>query len=147
MNRFPERGQTYFGMLRLIDDQVKRFVEFLEARQLRDDTIIVFVADHGDFVGEYGMVRKGPELPECLARIPMFWTGPGITASAEPHDAHVSLIDVMSTLCEAIGVPLPDGVQGRSLWPLLTGRWRLSGGRVRQRLRGTGNGRPALRGR
>lgn len=117
----PRARANYFGMLRLIDDQVKRFVEFLEARQLRDDTIVVFVADHGDFVGEYGMVRKGPELPECLTRIPMLWAGPDITANSQPHEAHVSLVDVMSTLCEAIGVPLPNGVQGRSLWPLLTG--------------------------
>ncbi len=119
--QIPRARANYFGMLRLIDDQVKRFVESLEARNLRENTIIVFVSDHGDFVGEYGLVRKGPEMPECLTRIPMIWTGPGITASSDPHDAHVSLVDVMSTLCEATRVPLPDGIQGRSLWPLLTG--------------------------
>ena len=120
--QIPRARSNYFGMLRLIDDQVKRFVEFLEARDLRDNTIIVFVSDHGDFVGEYGLVRKGPEMPECLARIPMIWTGPGIIGSPQPHEAHVSLVDVMPTLCEVIGVHLPNGVQGRSLWPLLTGR-------------------------
>ena len=72
-------------------------------------------------MGEYGLVRKGPEVPEVLMRIPMIWAGPQIAASSNPHPAHVSLVDVMPTLCEAIGVPLPDGTQGRSLWPLLTG--------------------------
>ena len=119
--QIPRARANYFGMLRLIDDQVKRFVDFLEVRHLRDNTIIVFVSDHGDFVGEYGLVRKGPEMPECLTRIPMIWTGPGITAKPQPHEAHVSLVDIMSTLCEAVGVSLPNGVQGRSLWPLLTG--------------------------
>jgi arylsulfatase A-like enzyme len=119
--QLPRARANYFGMLRLIDDQVKRFVESLDARGLWENTILVFVSDHGDFVGEYGLVRKGPELPEVLCRVPMSWTGPGIVANAKPHPAHVSLVDVMPTLCEAIGVPLPRGVQGRSLWPLLTG--------------------------
>ena len=112
---------NYCGMLRLIDDQVRRFVEFLDASGVGDNTIVVFLSDHGDFAGEYGLIRKGPELPEVLTRIPMQWTGPGIVASAEPLPAHVSIVDVMPTLCEAIGVDLPVGVQGRSLWPMLTG--------------------------
>jgi len=118
----PRARANYFGMLRLIDDQVKRFVEFLGAQGLRDNTIIVFTSDHGDFVGEYGLMKKGPELPECLTRIPLQFTGPGIIAQPDPHPAHVSIVDVMPTLCDAIGADLPDGVQGRSLWPMLTGQ-------------------------
>ena len=118
--QIPRARANYYGMLRLIDDQIRRFFDFLDARGLRENTIIVVLSDHGDFVGEYGLVRKGPELPEVLVRIPMFWLGPGIRRSAEPHPALVSLVDVMPTLCEAIGVELPPGVQGRSLWPLLT---------------------------
>jgi arylsulfatase A-like enzyme len=54
-------------------------------------------------------------------RIPMLWSGPGIAPSPDAHPAHVSLVDVLPTLCEAVGAPIPAGVQGRSLWPLLTG--------------------------
>ena len=117
----PRARANYMGMLRLIDDQVRRFVSLLETGGLLENTIIVFVADHGDFAGEYGLVRKGPELPECLTRVPMSWAGPRIQANAAPHPAHVSIVDIMPTLCEALGLPLPVGVQGRSLWPLLTG--------------------------
>ncbi|UCC65001.1 MAG: sulfatase-like hydrolase/transferase, partial [Anaerolineae bacterium] len=121
----PRARANYMGMLRLIDDQIARFVGFLDAQGLRENTILVFVSDHGDFVGEYGLVRKGPEVPEVLMRIPMIWAGPGILSSAKAggaaHPAHVSLVDVVPTLCEAVGVTLPDGVQGRSLWPMLTG--------------------------
>ena len=117
----PRTRANYFGMLRLIDDQVKRFVEFLDAEGIRDNTVLVFVSDHGDFVGEYGLARKGPEMPEVLMRIPLLFAGPGIRACHGPHPAHVSIVDIMPTLCETIGVPLPAGVQGRSLWPLLTG--------------------------
>lgn len=113
---------NYHGMLRLIDDQVRRFTDYLASAGLSENTIIVFVSDHGDFVGEYGLMRKGPEVPNCLMRVPMLWTGPGIAQSPRPHDAHVSLVDIMPTVAEAVGVPIPAGVQGRSLWPLLTGR-------------------------
>lgn len=52
----------------------------------------------------------------------MQWTGPGIKASAIPHNAHVSIIDIFPTICEIIGAEIPMGVQGRSLWPLLQGK-------------------------
>ena len=117
----PRMRANYFGMLRLIDGQVRRFVEFLEAEGLREDTLIVFVSDHGDFVGEYGLMRKGPEMPEALMRIPLLVAGPGVVSGEGASAAHVSIVDLMPTACEAIGAPLPPGVQGRSLWPLLTG--------------------------
>lgn len=113
---------NYHGMLRLIDDQIRRFVEYLQDCGQFENTIVVFISDHGDFAGEYGLVRKGPEMPDCLMRIPMIWTGPSIERRNGPHPAHVSIVDVMPTLCEAVGQDLPSGVQGRSLWPMLTGR-------------------------
>ena len=119
--QLPRARSNYLGMLRLIDDQVRRFVEFLESRGLRENTHLIFLSDHGDFVGEYGLVRKGPELPEVLARIPFSWAGPGIEAQAGPHGAHISIADIMPTICDLIDVPLPAGVQGRSLKPLLLG--------------------------
>ena len=128
----PHQRRNYYGMLRLIDDQVRRFVGMLEEEGVLDDTIILFVSDHGDFVGDYGLMRKGPEIPESLVRIPFLVAGPGIKAceglsacgspaQAGAHSAHVNIVDVFPTVCEAVGVPVPDGVQGRSLWPLLTG--------------------------
>ena len=67
-------------------------------------------------------MRKGPELPELLMRIPLLFFGPGIEARPGPSPAHVSIVDIAPTLCEFWGVPLPYGMQGRSLVPLLTGR-------------------------
>ena len=62
---------NYMGMLRLLDDQVKRFVESLERIGVLDNTIVVILSDHGDFVGEYGLLRKGPEVPEPLVSTSM----------------------------------------------------------------------------
>lgn len=111
---------NYCGMLRLIDDQLRRFVDHLTDRGLADNTILVFLSDHGDYVGDYGLQRKGAGMPECLMRIPLVITGPGIEIADNERD-FVSIVDILPTLCEAVGAPIPFGVQGRSLWPMLTG--------------------------
>jgi len=120
-DQLARQPSNYLGMLRLIDDQVKRFVEYLDEAGLRENTMLVFVSDHGDFCGEYGLMRKGPGLPELLLRIPLLFNGPGIVAGADPRPEHVSIVDIMPTLCELVEAELPDGVQGRSLLPLLCG--------------------------
>lgn len=117
----PRTRANYCGMLRLIDDQIKRIVEYLEESGLKDDTIIVFLSDHGDFAGEYGLIRKGPELPEVLSRIPMIFMGPDIKGQGKLANLHVSITDIMPSICEAIGAEIPRGVQGHSLWPIITG--------------------------
>lgn len=118
----PRLRSVYFGMMRLIDDQIKRLVDFLKEKKIYENTLLIFVADHGDYVGEYGLMKKGAGVPESLCRIPMLWHGPGIKPQAEPHTAHVSNTDLMPTICNLLGVALPEGVQGRSLWPLLSGQ-------------------------
>lgn len=112
---------NYCGMIRLIDDQIRRFVEHLDARDLLDNTILIFTSDHGDYAADYGLQRKGVGLPECLVRVPLFVCGPGIRQNDTPRDDFVSLVDIMPTLCEATGAEIPYGVQGRSLWPMLMG--------------------------
>lgn len=118
----PRIRSNYYGMLRLIDDQIKRLVYYLKKQNLYENTILVFVADHGDLTGEYGLIKKGTGVPDCLARIPMLWHGPGIAKNKLPHPAHVSNVDIAPTVCSIAGHPLPDGMMGRSLWPLLQGQ-------------------------
>ena len=110
------------GMIRLIDDQIKRLIEDLKEKGLFEKTIIVVLSDHGDYCGEYGLIRKGAGLSESLTRIPMVWAGYQIKKQTKAIDAHVSLADLFPTFCTAIGDSIPVGVQGRSLWPMLTGK-------------------------
>ncbi|MGD7788804.1 sulfatase-like hydrolase/transferase [Propionibacteriaceae bacterium Y1700] len=110
---------SYCGMLRLIDDQLQRLVSQVQ-QTLGEDTLIIFVADHGDYVGEYGLQRKGAGMPDVLMRIPYWIAGPGVEPAVD-RGAKVSLVDLMPTIAEALAQPIPLGVQGRSLWPLLTG--------------------------
>lgn len=113
---------NYLGMVRLIDDQLARLMDHLEKHDLMRNTIVVFLADHGDYMMRYGLARKGVGLPECLVKIPMVWSGAGVVPTHVGQEAFTSMADVMPTLCEAMGVEIPIGVQGRSLWPLLQGK-------------------------
>ena len=105
----------------MIDDQMKRLVEEIKSYGLDDNTLFIILSDHGDYCGEYGLIRKGSGVAESLTRIPMIWAGYGIKPQNKPMDAHVSIVDIFPTLCSVIGAEIPVGVQGRSLWPMLKG--------------------------
>jgi len=119
--RINRARSNYHGMLRLIDDQFKRFIEGLEERGLRENTVIVFLSDHGDFAGEYGLIRKGVSLPEVLCHITMAWQGPGMLKGVTDTEHCVNLVDILPTVCELTGESIPFGCQGRSLVDLLKG--------------------------
>jgi len=61
-------------------------------------------------------------MPEDLIHVPMVWAGAAVSQQAANQTAFVSTADVMPTLCKVLGVEIPRGAQGRSLWPLLQGR-------------------------
>ncbi|MBT3274747.1 MAG: sulfatase-like hydrolase/transferase, partial [Spirochaetales bacterium] len=115
----PRMRSNYYGMLRLIDDQVHRFTDILKSAGRYSNTIFFYVSDHGDFVGDYDLMRKGPEMPESLMRIPFGVWGSQIASHQGPHPAHVNLVDIMPSVCGLLGGRIPEGVQGRDLSPLL----------------------------
>ncbi|ANY09548.1 sulfatase-like hydrolase/transferase [Pseudonocardia sp. HH130630-07] len=116
----PSRSH-YAGMLRLIDDEVRRLHDGLAARHTRHERLVVLTSDHGDFAGDYGLVRKGAEIPDVLARVPLVVHGDGVAPGTGSRRDHVSLADLMPTFCEVMGRDLPPGTQGRSLRPMLAG--------------------------
>jgi arylsulfatase A-like enzyme len=120
-NNWRRYLSNYFGAIRMVDDQIARFLSVLDEMGLRQQTLIVFVADHGDFMMQYGVGRKGVGLSEALTHIPMIWSGGGLPASETNRRDLVSMADLMPTLCDAMQQPIPDGVQGRSLWKTLHG--------------------------
>lgn len=118
----PRMRANYYGMERLLDDQIRRFFNFLKGKNLLENTIIFIIADHGDYAGEYGLMRKGAGLPEVLSRIPFQVYGYGVSPQKNPSPAFVSIVDIFPTICEVVNTDIPAGVQGRSLWPLLSGK-------------------------
>lgn len=112
----------YLAMCQLIDDQLGRLLDFLEAHHLWDDTLIVFSSDHGDMLGELGISQKWNGLYEGMMRVPLVMSLPG-AGLARGHRVRrpVSQIDLAATLCELAGVSAPAGQQGVSLVPELSG--------------------------
>lgn len=119
--RILRARSNYLGMLRLIDDQFRRLILGLEERNLTDQTIVLYLSDHGDFAGEYGLIRKGVELPDVLCRVPFIWRGPGIKPQGKHSSHYVSNVDILPTLCDFLGISVPFGCQGKSILPLLSG--------------------------
>lgn len=112
---------NYLGALRMIDDQIARLTRYLSDRGLAKKTLIVFTSDHGDYMMDYGLARKGVGLYEDLTHTPQVWWGYKVHPSKTVEQAFTSMADLMPTMCEAMGASIPQGVQGRSLWPLLQG--------------------------
>ncbi|MGM9680117.1 MAG: sulfatase [Eubacteriales bacterium] len=119
--RIDRMRSNYHGMLRLIDDQVGRLLDGLADRGLDGNTIVIYVSDHGDFAGQYGMMRKGGDLCDALTHIPMIWRVPGLKPRGRVSDGFANLTDIFPTLCDLLDLPIPFGVQGKSLRPLLEG--------------------------
>ncbi|GAA1718001.1 arylsulfatase [Isoptericola hypogeus] len=118
----------YYGHMSHIDLQINRIRTVLADFGLDDDTIVCFTSDHGEMLGEHHMFRKGFGF-EGSARVPLlFGSLPEGFASSNVVDEPVELRDVMPTLLDLAGLPVPEECDGRSLVPLLRGEeaddWR-----------------------
>lgn len=113
----------YYGLITHVDHHIGRILHALDERGLRDKTLIVFFSDHGDYLGQFGLFLKHPNVPyDALARVPMLVAGPTRwVAGGRRSEALVSTLDVLPTLLDAADIELPPGVQGRSLQPELRG--------------------------
>ena len=111
---------AYYAMIELIDDNVGRMLEALERTGQRENTIVIFMSDHGEMLGDHGLLQKGCRFYEGLVRVPLIMSWPGQFLGGVRRDALVELMDIAPTLLELTGQPVPDQMQGRSLSSLLT---------------------------
>ncbi|NKB68355.1 MAG: sulfatase-like hydrolase/transferase [Candidatus Latescibacteria bacterium] len=112
---------AYYAMIELIDDQVGRILAALEESGQRDDTVVIFTSDHGETLGDHGLIQKGCRFYEGLVRVPLIISWPGQLAAGRVSEALVELTDKAPTLLELAGLPVGPRIQGRSLLPLLKG--------------------------
>jgi arylsulfatase A-like enzyme len=112
---------AYYAQIELIDDQLGRMLDALEDTGQRENTIIIFTSDHGEMLGDHGLLWKGCRFYEGAVRIPLIISWPEKIRSGLVSDALVELTDLVPTLLDALGLPIPERVQGRSLLPILTG--------------------------
>lgn len=102
-----------------VDYQVGRLMAGLRGQGVADNTLVIFTSDHGDFMGEYGMVRKAMFLYDALLHIPCIIRGPGV--NRQVSEALAQGADIFPTIADLAGLDLPDGVSGKSLGPICRG--------------------------
>ncbi len=116
-----EMVRTYYAMVTLIDDEVARILATLDERGLADDTFVVFTSDHGEMLGDHGLLLKGPMFYEGAVRAPLILRWPGSLPVGARRTDLVQWIDLTSTLLDVAGAPPLQGAQGKSLLPLARG--------------------------
>lgn len=110
-----------YGSISMIDDAIGRVLSKLQDLGLADNTVVIFTADHGDFLGDHQLLLKGPIHYRGLTRVPLIWADTQAT-SAPRTSALCQTIDLAPTILERAGVAPWNGIQGQSLLPLLLGQ-------------------------
>lgn len=114
------RDHPYDGGIAFDDAQVGRLLAYLKANHLFDPSLIVLCADHGEGLGEHGEKTHGFFIYNSTLHVPLLIKIPRTTPSVVNDD--VSLVDIMPTVLQALKIPVPGSVQGRSLLSLILGR-------------------------
>ncbi len=109
----------YYGEVTFIDDSIGRILNTLDELDLRDNTLIVFTADHGDMLGDHHLYFKGVAYPQS-ASVPLIVNWPGRARAGKVVEGIVQEIDIMPTILDLVGLDPPAGVQGRSQAKLVT---------------------------
>jgi arylsulfatase len=113
---------AYYAMVEQVDHELGRILDALDRTGQAENTIVVFMSDHGEAMGDHGLIHKGCRFFDGLTRVPLIVRCPGRFQAGLRSTALVELTDVMPTLLELAGLPIPEGTHGRSLLPILTGQ-------------------------
>jgi arylsulfatase A-like enzyme len=121
---------AYQGLIKQLDDHLGRLFNEMAGMGRLDDTLVIFCADHGDFLGDHWLGEK-EQFFDTVQRVPFIVADPRREADAtrgRVDDRFVECVDVVPTILETLGVSVPSHrVEGRSLLPLLHGQapaWR-----------------------
>jgi choline-sulfatase len=115
---------AYLAAVRWVDDAVERVRRRLDDASVHDQALIVFVADHGETFGEHGVHGHARNVLTPVVHVPLVFRFPFPVEPAVRVTTQVRSIDVAPTLLELAGIPIPEGFEGSSLVPLLTGARR-----------------------
>ena len=109
--------RDYYAMISHLDASVGRIVESLRRSGQLDNTLILFAADNGLGIGQHGLMGKQNGYEHSI-KVPMIFAGPGVKKQ-ERRDGYVYLLDIFPTLCDILGVDIPDSVEGVSFKRML----------------------------
>ena len=110
----------FYAMVTHLDENIGRIVDAVEGANMTNRTVFVLTSDHGDYLGDHNLVSKSARPYDGALRIPLVFRGPGIPSDTR-IDELAEIIDVMPTLLDILGIPLPKGNQGMSLVSVMDG--------------------------
>ena len=125
--KYQRYMHDYLGCIKAVDESVGRVLKYLDDEGLADNTVVIYSADQGFFLGEHGWFDKRWIFEESL-RTPLLIRWPGVTKPGTVNRDIVSNLDFAETFLDAAGLPAPAEMQGRSFVPVLKGQtpadWR-----------------------
>ena len=117
--QWREIQRVYYGMVSRVDSQLGRVLSTLDAINEADSTNVVFLTDHGEYLGDFGLVEKWPSgLDNCLLQIPLIMAGPDVIQGAVTS-SFVEMVDILPTVLELAGLEEQHSHFGRSLVSVL----------------------------
>lgn len=105
-----------YGMITMIDDAIGRVLRQIEQLGLADNTVVVFTTDHGDYMGDHGIMLKLLLHYQGLIRVPFIWHDPIVTDKNVVDSSLSSSIDISTTILARAGIQPYNGIQGRDLF-------------------------------
>ena len=108
----------YYGMISENDKYIGTILDELKSSGLEDRTLVIFNADHGEMLGDHGLLFKGSYMYDPVVRVPLIMRAPGKFAAGTVVNGLVEEVDVLPTILDVLGVAIPSAVQGKSLVPL-----------------------------
>lgn len=114
-------GESYYAAVAQLDQAVGRVIDEIEAQGLREDTIVLLTADHGEGLGEHDEETHSYFVYDTTMHVPFVFWGPDSIPRGQIRPEVVRTIDMAPTALELIGLSPPDTMEGISLVPLMTG--------------------------
>lgn len=114
----------YLAAVSMVDHAMGQILDYLEASGLKDDTVVMYSADHGDYACEHGILEKAPGLcSDAITHVPMIWWGANENVIKPGHvvDELVETTDVANTFCSLAGMPELETADGKDISHLLRG--------------------------
>jgi len=122
---YREIRAVYYGMVTKLDAQVGKIIRALKAQGLYDETLIIFLSDHGDYAGDYGLPEKWPsDLKDVLVHVPLIVKYPASAAPAAGVQVNelTQSLDLFPTVLDLAGIETPYTHFGESLTPVAQGK-------------------------
>ncbi len=117
---------NYLGLVTLVDNAVGDILRALEESGASEETIVVFTSDHGDMMGDHGLLAKAVQYEEAV-RVPLLVRAPWLAGQGQRVRGRFSQIDLVPTLLDLLGLPVPGGLHGQSRSGALQGDGSLEG--------------------